>query len=69
MPEIANPPLEAETIRRFAREQVGLALSDHEVDALKTTLNGLLDEIRQIAPRDRATAEPETSVTVLEWTT
>ena len=67
MPEIAIGRLEAETIRRIASEQVGIELTDHDVSALKTTLDGLLEEIRQIAPSDRAGAEPESGVIVLEW--
>jgi hypothetical protein len=67
MPDVPNPALEAETIRRMAREQVMLALSPAEVDALHTVLNSLLEEIRQIAPRDRADAEPEVRVAVEEW--
>ena len=67
MPEAPKPALEAETIRRMAAEEVRLALSPSEVDALRTTLNGLLEEIGRIAPSDRAGAEPETSITVEEW--
>ncbi len=67
MPEFAKRPLEAETIRRFASEQVGIALSENDVSAIKTTLSGLLDEIRLITPSDRAGAEPESGIVVEEW--
>jgi hypothetical protein len=67
MPNAPRPALEAETIRRMADEEVRLALRPSEVDALRTTLNGLLEEIGQIASSDRAGAEPEMSITVEEW--
>jgi Asp-tRNA(Asn)/Glu-tRNA(Gln) amidotransferase C subunit len=67
MPDLAKPTLEAETIRRFASEQLGIALSPGEIDTLATTLNGLLDEIRQMNPIDRRAVEPETGVVVQEW--
>jgi hypothetical protein len=67
MPDLAKPALEAETIRRFASEQVGISLAPSEIDAVKTTLNGLLDEIRPMAPSDRGSAEPESGVVVQEW--
>jgi len=69
MPEVPGPAFEAETIRRMADEEVALPLEVAELDALHTLLNQLLDEIRQISPRDRAGAEPETSVRVEEWLT
>jgi hypothetical protein len=68
MPDVPQPSLEAETIRRVANEQVRISLSPAEVDALQTLLNSLLDEIRQMSPGDRAGVEPEASVTVEEWT-
>jgi hypothetical protein len=67
MPDAPRPALEAETIRRMAAEEVRLAVSPAEVDALRTTLNALLEEIGWIAPSDRAGAEPETAITVEEW--
>ena len=67
MPDVPNPSLDAETIRRMASQEVMLSLTPAEVDALHTLLNSLLDEIRQISPRDRAGVEPEISVTVEEW--
>jgi hypothetical protein len=67
MPEAPNPPLDAETIRRMAREEVMLGLTPAEVDAVHTVLNSLLEEIRQIAPADRAGPEPELRVVVEEW--
>jgi hypothetical protein len=67
MPDAPRPALEAETIRRMAAEEVRLVASPSEVDALRTTLNALLEEIGRIAPSDRAGAEPETAITVEEW--
>jgi hypothetical protein len=67
MPDLAKPTLEAETIRRFASEQLGILLAPGEIDALTTTLNGLLDEIRKLAPTDRRSVEPESGVVVQEW--
>ena len=67
MPDVPNPALEAETIRRMAAEEVKLALRPSEVEAVRTTLNGLLEEIGWIAPSDRAGVEPETSIMVEEW--
>jgi hypothetical protein len=67
MREIPNPSLGAETIRRVASEQVRMALAPAEVDALKTLLNSLFEEIGHVTPRDRGTTEPETGVTVEDW--
>jgi Asp-tRNA(Asn)/Glu-tRNA(Gln) amidotransferase C subunit len=67
MPDAPNATLEGETIRRMAAEEVKLALRPSEVDALRTTLNALLEEIGRIAPIDRAGAEPETHISVEEW--
>jgi hypothetical protein len=67
MPEAPNPALDVETIRRMAREDLLLGVTPAEVDALHTVLNSLLEEIRQIAPRDRADAEPEGRIVVEEW--
>jgi hypothetical protein len=67
MLEEPNPSLDAETIRRMANEEVKLALTASEVDALKTLLSSLLEEIGRIGPADRGTAEPEPSVTVEDW--
>ncbi|MGP0063277.1 MAG: hypothetical protein ACLQGP_06685 [Isosphaeraceae bacterium] len=67
MPDAPNPTLEAETIRRMAAEEVKLPLKPSEVDALQTTLNGLLEEIGRITLSDRAGAEPEIRINVEEW--
>jgi hypothetical protein len=67
MPEPPKPALEAETIRRWASEQVEIALAPGEIDALKTLLNDLLDEIRLMKPSDRASVEPESGIVVQEW--
>jgi hypothetical protein len=67
MPDLPQPAVDADTIRRIASQAVMLPLTPAEVDALHTLLNSLLDEISQISPRDRAGAEPEVSVTVGEW--
>jgi hypothetical protein len=67
MPDVPKPALEAETIRRMAAEEVYLPLSPSEVDALRTTLNGLLEEIGGIKLSDRAGAEPETTISVEDW--
>ena len=67
MPDEPAPDLDAETIRRMAAEEVKIALSPAEVDALSKLLGPLLEEIRQVAPSDRAGAEPEMSITVEEW--
>ena len=58
MPEVPGPALEAETIRRIAGEEVALPLALAELDALHNLLNQLLDEIRQISPRDRTGRSP-----------
>jgi hypothetical protein len=67
MPDVPNPALDAETIRRIASEEVMLSLAPAEFDAILSVLNPLLAEIRQISPRDRAGAEPEVSVIVEDW--
>jgi len=67
MPEFPDPAIEVETIRRIASEDVMLSLTKAEVEALHNMLNSLLEEIRQISPRDRAGAEPEVSIVVEEW--
>ena len=67
MPDAPSPPLDAETIRRMASEEVRIELTPAEVDALRPLLNSLLDEIRRIAPGNRAGAEPEASITVQAW--
>ena len=67
MPDQPDPPIDHETIARFAKEQVKITLTDPEVGAVKTLLDGLLGEIRQISLRDRGSAEPETSIIVEEW--
>jgi hypothetical protein len=67
MPEAPKPALEAETIRRMASEELMLSLTQTEVEALHSLLNSLVEEIRQISPRDRSGAEPEMGVVVQEW--
>lgn len=67
MAEQRSPSLDPETIRRMANEEVLLALTPAEVEALHGLLNSLLEEIRQVSPRDRAGAEPEPRVVVQEW--
>jgi hypothetical protein len=67
MPDDTTPAFDAETIRRMAAEELKIALTAAEVDALRPLLNSLLDEIRKIAPGDRAGAEPEARITVEEW--
>ena len=67
MPEHLNPGLDRETIRRMATEELLLALTPAEVEALHPLLDSLLGEIRLVSPRDRAGAEPELSVVVQEW--
>ena len=67
MPEFPDPVIEVETIRRIASEDVMLSLTQAEVEALHNMLNSLVEEIRQISPRDRAGAEPEVGVVVEEW--
>ncbi len=47
---MADPAIEAETIRRMASEEVRIAVSPAEVEALRSLLNSLLDEIGRIAP-------------------
>jgi hypothetical protein len=69
MPDRPDPPIDDETIARFAKEQVKITLTHSEVGAVKTLLDGLLDEIGQISLRDRGSAEPETSIIVQEWPT
>jgi hypothetical protein len=66
MPDAADGSLSHETLRRLAREQVGLALTDEEIEALRPVLNDLLTEIRRIRPADRA-AEPEVTFEPEAW--
>jgi hypothetical protein len=51
----------------MAREQVGLELTDAEIEALRPLLNDLLTEIRRIRPDDRATAEPDVTFEAEAW--
>ena len=67
MPQVVSPPLTSETISRVAIEDVRLPLSPAEIDALRGLLNPLLDEIRQITPRDVAGSEPEAAIVVEDW--
>jgi len=67
MPDAADGPLSPETLRRMAREQVGLELTDAEIEALRPLLNDLLTEIRRIRPDDRATAEPDVTFEAEAW--
>ena len=67
MPDEPAPDLDAETIRRMAAHEVKVALSPAEVDALSKLLGPLLDEVRKVAPSDRAGAEPEGSFVLEEW--
>ncbi len=67
MQDVPNPTLDAETIRRMASEEVPLALSPPEVEALRSTLKGLLEEIGRVTLADRAGSEPETRVILEEW--
>jgi hypothetical protein len=62
-----DPTLEAETIRRMANEEVRIAVSPAEIDAVRSVLNPILDEIGRISLKDRAGAEPEASIIVEEW--
>jgi hypothetical protein len=67
MPDEPVPDLDIETIRQMAAHEVKIALSPGEVDALSKVLGPLLDEIRKVAPGDRAGVEPEVSYVVEEW--
>jgi hypothetical protein len=67
MPEFPEPVLDVETIRRIAGEDVMLPLSPAELDAIRSVLNPLIGEIRQVTLRERAGAEPEVSIGVEEW--
>jgi hypothetical protein len=69
MADNPKPSLEAETIRRIARERVRVALTPAEVDALQTLLNSLLEEIGQVTLPDRAGAEPGMAQGVEDWPT
>jgi hypothetical protein len=60
-------PPDAETIRRIAREQVKLDLSDAEVEALQPVIKGLYEEIGRIQPEDRAGAEPDVMFGLEDW--
>ena len=67
MQDALKPALDAGTIRSMAAEEVRIALTPAEIEALVPLLDSLLEEIRAIAPGDRAGAEPEPSITVEEW--
>ena len=67
MPDEPAPDFDAETIRRMAVHEVKLPLSAGEVDALSKVLGSLLEEIRKVAPADRAGAEPEGSFVLEDW--
>jgi hypothetical protein len=67
MSDAADRPLDTETIRRFASEQVRITLGNDEVAAIKALLDGLLAEIRLVAPSDRGSTEPEIGVILEEW--
>ncbi len=62
-----DPALEAEPVRRMASEEIRIAISPAEIEAVRSLLNSLLDEIDRITPADRAGAEPETSIIVEDW--
>ncbi len=67
MPDDVERLLSAETLRRMAREHVQLDLTDREVEALLPVVRSLLAEIGQIAPADRAGAEPEGVIVLEPW--
>ena len=67
MQDVSKPALDAGTIGRMAAEVVRIVLTPAEVDAVRTTLTALLDEIRVVEPGDRDGVEPETAVMVEEW--
>jgi hypothetical protein len=67
MQDVSKPALDVETIRRMAAEDVRIALTAAEVDAVRTTLASLLDEVRAVAPSDRNGVEPEPTIIVEEW--
>lgn len=66
---LQDPPksLSAETIRRIASEQAGLALKASEVEALTTLLEGLRTEVGLLKLEDRAGAEPEPLFELEAW--
>lgn len=67
MRDAPEGPPDVETIRRVAREQVKLTLTDAEVEALQPVLKGLYEEIGRIGPEDRAGAEPDVLFGLEEW--
>jgi hypothetical protein len=69
MPQDPAPALDAEFIRHMASEQVRIALAPPDLDAVRMQVNGLLEEIRHVTLRDRATADPEPIVALEDWPT
>jgi hypothetical protein len=67
MQDVPKPALDAGTIRSMAAEVVRISLSPAEVNAVQATVSSLLDEIRAIAPSDRAGVDPEPTILVEEW--
>ncbi len=64
---MADPKVDAETVRRMAVEVTRIPLEPADVEPIRATLEGLLLEIGGIKAADRADAEPETAVIVEDW--
>ena len=65
--EPAGRTLTAETVLRMAREQVGIAVSDAELEQLLPFLNDLLAEIEPIEPLIRDAEEPAVTFAAEGW--
>lgn len=67
MPDALGRPLTAEEIRVIAHAQLGLALSDREVEALRPLLNSLREEMKWITPSERSGATPAVTFVLEPW--
>jgi hypothetical protein len=67
MNDALDRPLTAEEIRVIAQAQVGLTLSDREIEALRPLLNSLRDEIKSITPPERSGATPAVTFELEPW--
>jgi hypothetical protein len=68
MPDVpAGRTLTAETVLRMAREQVGIAVSDSELEQFLPVLNGLLADIEPIEPLLRDAEEPAVTFAAEGW--
>ncbi len=67
MPDDQPQRLSETTVRRMAQDVVRLPLTEAMVEPVRSTLEGLFNEIAAIKPEDREGFEPLSQVILEEW--